>query len=53
MQDQDLDLGKCVWLCTDQAANMAGCHSGVTAKIKKRLQTKTCCLHIACIAVNT
>ena len=51
MQDQDLDWGKCVWLCIDQAASMAGCHSGETAKIKK-LQTKICCLHIAYIAVN-
>ena len=36
MQDQDLDWGKCVWLCTDHAASMAGCHSGATAKIKKQ-----------------
>ena len=35
MQDQDLDWGKCVWFCIDQAASMAGCHSGATAKIKK------------------
>ena len=35
MQDQGLDWGKCVWLCTDQAASMAGCHLGATAKIKK------------------
>ena len=35
MQDQDLDWGTCVWLCTDQAARMAACHSGATAKIKK------------------
>ena len=35
MQDQDLDWGKYVWLCTDQAASMVGCHSGATAKIKK------------------
>ena len=35
MQDQGLDWGKCVWLCTDRAASMAGCHSGVTAKIEK------------------
>ena len=35
MQDQGLDWGKCVWLCTDQAASMAGCHSGAIAKIKK------------------
>ena len=48
MQDQSLDWGKCVWLCTDQAASMTGCHSGATAKLKK-----ICCLHIACIAGNT
>ena len=35
MQDQDLDWGKCVWLCTNRAASMAGCHSGATTKIKK------------------
>ena len=26
---------KCVWLCTDRAANMAGCHLGGNTKIKK------------------
>ena len=51
MQDQDLDWRKFVWLRTDQAASMAGRHSGATAKIKK-LQTKICSLHIVCIAVN-
>ena len=35
MQDQSLDWGKCVWLCTDQAASMAGCHLSATAKLKK------------------
>ena len=35
MLDQALDWGKCVWLCTDQAPSMAGCHSGATTKIKK------------------
>ena len=35
MQNQGLDRGKCVWLCTDQAASIAGCYSGATAKIKK------------------
>ena len=35
MQDQGLDWGKCVWLCTDQAPSMIGYHSGATAKIKK------------------
>ena len=32
MQDQDSGRGKCVWLCIDQAASMAACHSGATAK---------------------
>ena len=50
MQDQSLDWGKCVWLCTDQAASLAGCHLGATTKNK--LLTKICCLHIACITVN-
>ena len=31
MQDQGLDWGKCMWLCTDQAASMTDCHSGATA----------------------
>ena len=35
MLDQGVDWGKCVWLCTDRASNMAGCHSGATSKIKK------------------
>ena len=35
MQDQGLDWGKYVWLCTDRAASMAGCYLGATAKIKK------------------
>ena len=35
MQDQGLDWEKCVWLCIDRAASMAGCHLGATAKIKK------------------
>ena len=28
MQDKGLDWGKCLWLFIDQAASMAGCHSG-------------------------
>ena len=32
MQDQGLDWGNFVCLCTDQAASMAACHSGATAK---------------------
>ena len=35
MQDQSLDWGKCMWLCTDQAASMAGCHLVATAIIIK------------------
>ena len=35
MQDQCLDWGKCVWLCTDQAASLADCHSRATAKMKR------------------
>ena len=46
MQDQGLDCGKCVGVCTERAANVVSCHSGATVKIKK-LQTKICCLHIA------
>ena len=34
VQDQGLDWGKCVGVCTDGAANMMGCHSGVTAKFR-------------------
>ena len=52
MQDQDLDWGKCVWLCTDQAASVAGWSFGCNRKNKKKLQTKICFLHNARIAVN-
>ena len=41
MQEQDLDWGKCAWLCTDQAVSMAGCHSEATAKIKKSCKEKS------------
>ena len=34
VQEQDLDWGKCIGVCTDGAANMMGCHSGVIAKIR-------------------
>ena len=34
VQEQSLDGGKCVGVCTDGAANMMECHSGVTAKIR-------------------
>ena len=54
MQGQGLDWRKCVCLCTDRAASMAGCHFGATAKIKKvpnknLLSTYCiyCCEHIA------
>ena len=54
MQDQGLDWGKRVWLCTDRAASMAGCHSGAFAKIKKVANKNLlstyciyCCEHIA------
>ena len=33
MQDQGLDGGKCVGVCTEGAASMVGCYA--TAKIKK------------------
>ena len=49
VQEQDLDWGKCVGVCTDGAANMMGCHSGVTAKIRdvanKDLLITPCILH--------
>ena len=35
VQEHNLDWGKCVGVCTDGAANMIGCHSGVTAKIRE------------------
>ena len=45
MLDQGLDWGKCVWLCTDRAPSMTGCHSGANSKIKKSCKQKS--------AVNT
>ena len=49
VQEQDLDWGKCVGVCTDGAANMMGCHSSVTAKIRdvanKDLLITHCILH--------
>jgi len=41
VQEQGLDWGKCVGVCTDGAANMTGCHSGVTVKIRE-VATKIC-----------
>ena len=35
MQNQGFDCGKCIRVCTEGAASMVICHSGVTAKIKK------------------
>ena len=49
MQEQGLDWGKCVGVCTDGAANMTGCHWGVTVKIRevanKHLLITHCVLH--------
>ena len=49
VQEQGLDCEKCVGVCTDGAANMVGCHSGVTAKIRevanKDLLITHCVLH--------
>ena len=54
MQDQGLDWGKCIWLCTDQGASLAGCRLGATTKIRKvvnknllSMHCKYCCEHIA------
>ena len=35
VQEHDIDWGKCVGVCTDGAANMIGCHSGATVKIRE------------------
>ena len=50
MQHQGLYWGKCVWFCTDRAANMAGCHSDATVVANKNLLSTRCiycCGHIA------
>ena len=47
MQDQGLDWGKCVWLCTDQAASKAGCHSDAISKIKKLQKPAVYTLHVS------
>ena len=44
VQEQGLNWGKCVGVCSDGAANMIGCHSRVTAKIRDLLITY-CVLH--------
>ena len=41
MQHQGLDWGKCVWLCTDQAASTAGCHFRCNRKNKKSYKQKS------------
>ena len=35
MQDQGLDWGKYVGMCTEGAASIVSCHWGATAKIRK------------------
>ena len=44
MLDQGLDWRKCIWLCTNQAASMAGCHSGAISKIKKVANKNLLCI---------
>ena len=48
-QEQGLAWEKCIGVCTDGAANMIGCHSGVTLKIRevanKDLLITHCVLH--------
>ena len=38
MQEQGLDWGKCVWLCTDRVASMAGCHSDTVGSVVEWLK---------------
>ena len=49
VQEQGLDWGKCVGVCTDGTANMMECHSSVIAKIRdmanKNLPITHCLLH--------
>ena len=40
MQDQGLEWGKCVWLCTDRAARMAGCHLGAVGSVVEWLKPR-------------
>ena len=45
MQDQDLNLGKCIGdECTNRVASMAVCYSGATAK-RKNCQQKSTVTH--------
>ena len=39
LEEYELDLSKCVCLCTDGAANMAGKHNGVGAKLRNKIKT--------------
>ena len=39
LEEYELDLSKCVCLCTDGAANMAGKHNGVGAKPRNKIKT--------------
>ena len=41
LEEYELDLSKCVCLCTDGAANMAGKHNGVGAKLKNKIKILT------------
>ena len=41
MQDQGLDCGKCVKVCTEGAASIVICYSDATAKIKKSSKQKS------------
>ena len=45
MQNQGLDWGKCVGVCTEGAASMVGCHSGATAKVIKVANNNLLCTH--------
>ena len=40
MQNQGLELGKCVWLCTDRAPTIAGCHSGAVGSVVEWLKRR-------------
>ena len=56
MQDQSLDWGKCVGLCTEGAASMIGCHSSATIKIRKvankKLLPTHCIIHCKRLAAQ-
>ena len=42
-----VDWRKCVMVCTDGAASMVGCHSGISSKIRKITKKEFAVLHIA------